>query len=116
MCYIITPPPPPSQEEQQVVFHHAHVTGDEATKQNYHNQYFPQTLAVLQNHVDYLVNELDEAYIRMEDQKFVSSVDVEDDDNDGGHPRLPLIPRHNDSVRGIFELVKRYLDGMTFSY
>ena len=100
-----------SLEEQQA-FYHAHMTGDGATKQNYHDEYFPQTLAVLQNHVDYLVHELDEAYIRMEDQSFISSVDEEDDDN-RSHPRLPLISRHNNTVRGILELVKRYLDGMT---
>jgi hypothetical protein len=58
-----------------------------------------------------LVNELDEAYIRMEDQSFVSSVD-DGEDNDG-HPRLPLISRHNNYVRGIVELVKRYLESMT---
>ncbi len=100
-----------SPEDQQA-FYHAHMTGDEATKQNYHNEYFPETLVVLQNHVDYLVNELDEAYIRMEDHSIVASMDEGDDDN--SHPRLPLISRHNNTVRGIFELVKRYLDGMTF--
>mmetsp|Transcript_3783 Transcript_3783/g.8074 ORF Transcript_3783/g.8074 Transcript_3783/m.8074 type:complete len:91 (-) Transcript_3783:56-328(-) len=89
------------------------MTGDGATKQNYHDECFPQTFAVLQNHVDYLVHELDEAYIRMEDQSFISSVDEEDDDNSNSHPRLPLISRHNNTVRGILELVKRYLDGMT---
>ena len=111
MFYIV----PQSPEEQQA-FYHAHMTGDGATKQNYHDEYFPQTLAVLQNHVDYLVHELDEAYIRMEDQSFISSVDEEDDDNSNSHPRLPLISRHNNTVRGILELVKRYLDGMTTSY
>jgi len=98
-----------SSEEQQT-FYHAHMTGDEATKSTYHEQYFPQTLAVLQKHVEFLVSELDEAYIRMEDQSFISSVDSDDE---GGHPRLPLISRHNNYVRGIVELVKRYLEGMT---
>jgi len=100
---------PQSSEEQQT-FYHAHMTGDEATKSTYHEQYFPHTLAVLQKHVEFLVSELDEAYIRMEDQSFISSVDSDDE---GGHPRLPLISKHNNYVRGIVELVKRYLEGMT---
>ena len=92
------------------------MTGDEATKQTYHEQYFPETLMVLQNHVDYLVNELDETYIRMEDHSVLASMDEGDDDNNkNSHPRLPLISSHNDTVRGIFELVKRYLDGMAGS-
>ena len=100
-----------SPTEQQA-FHHAHMTGDEATKQYYHEQYFPQTLHVLQGHVDYLVDELDKAFLRIEDQSYLSSVEDEDDN----YPRLPLISKHNDWVRGILELVKRNLDGMVISY
>ena len=102
--------PPQSPEDRQAFFN-AHMTGDEATKQYYHNEYFPETLAALQNHVEYLVKELDDAFIRMEDHSIVASMDEGDDDN--SHPRLPLISRHNNTMRGIFELVKRYLDGMT---
>ena len=90
------------------------MTGDEATKQNCHEQFFPEeTLMVLQNHVDSLVNELDEAYIRMEDHSILASMDEGDGDNDNNcHPRLPLISRHNNTVRGMLELVKRYLDSL----
>ena len=103
--------------EDQQAFYHAHMTGDEATNQNYHQEYFPETLMVLQNHVDYLVNELDEAYIRMEDHSVLASMDEGDveDKNSNSHPRLPLISRHNNTVRGILELVKRYLDGIACS-
>ena len=84
------------------------MTGDEATKQNCHEQYFPETLRVLQNHVDSLVTELDEAYIRMKDHSILASMDEGDvDDSNNQHPRLPLISQHNNTVRGILELVKR---------
>ena len=102
-----------SQPEDQQAFYQAHMTGDEATKQNCHQEYFPETLRVLQKHVDYLVNELDEAFIRMEDHSILASMDEGDGDNDNNsHPRLPLISQHNSAVRGILELVKRYLDSL----
>lgn len=85
-----------SRPENQQAFYHAHMTGDEATKQICHEQYFPETLRVLQNHVDSLVTELDEAYIRMEDHSILASMDEGDVDNDNNsHPRLPLISQHN---------------------
>ena len=85
-----------SRPEDQKAFYHAHMTGDEATKQICHEQYFPETLRVLQNHVDSLVTELDEAYIRMEDHSILASMDEGDVDNDNNsHPRLPLISQHN---------------------
>ena len=92
-----------SPEEQQA-FYQAHMSGDEGTKQYYHEQYFAQTLTVLRAHVDYLMNELDdlsESSWRKTFRKGSSS-----------HPRLPLILRHNNFVRGIFELVQQNLDGM----
>lgn len=48
-----------SSNDQQT-FYQACMSGDEATKQSYHNQHFLQTLATLKEHVDYIVNELDE--------------------------------------------------------
>jgi len=93
-----------SLEEQQQAFYQAHMSGDEATKQYYHDQYFPQTLAVLQTHVDYLVNELDDLSESSWRKTFRK--------DQHRHPRLPLILRHNNFVREIFELVQQNLDGM----
>jgi len=93
-----------SSEEQQA-FYQAHMVGDEGTKQYYHEQYFPDTLAALRKHVDYLVNELDELSENSWRKTF-----RKDDDR---HPRLPIILEHNNFVRDIFELVQQNLDGMT---
>ena len=92
-----------SLEEQQA-FYQAHMSGDEATKQYYHEEYFPQTLAVLQTHVDYLMNELDDLSESSWRKTFRK--------DQHRHPRLPLILRHNNFVREIFELVQQNLDGM----
>lgn len=90
--------------EEQRAFYQAHVTGDEATKQSYHEQYFSQTLPVLQKHVDYLVNELDELSENSWRRTFRKG--------DVRHPRLPLLLRHNEFVRTTMELVQEKLDGM----
>ncbi|KAL7528092.1 hypothetical protein ACHAXR_002264 [Thalassiosira sp. AJA248-18] len=89
-----------SPTEQQA-FYQAHMSGDEALKQSYHDQYFPQTLSVLQKHVDYLVNELEEL------SENTWRKDVE------RHPRLPLLMRHNEFVHETFELVQQSLDNMS---
>jgi hypothetical protein len=83
---------------EQRVFYQAHITGDEALKQSYHNQYYPQTLAVLRKHVDYLNTELEEL------SEFSWKKDI------NRHPRLPLLLRHNEFVRSIFEVVQQNLD------
>eukprot|EP00568_Trieres_chinensis_P002291 CAMPEP_0183294232 /NCGR_PEP_ID=MMETSP0160_2-20130417/2649_1 /TAXON_ID=2839 ORGANISM="Odontella Sinensis, Strain Grunow 1884" /NCGR_SAMPLE_ID=MMETSP0160_2 /ASSEMBLY_ACC=CAM_ASM_000250 /LENGTH=210 /DNA_ID=CAMNT_0025455513 /DNA_START=146 /DNA_END=778 /DNA_ORIENTATION=- len=87
--------------EEQNYFYQAHMMGDEALKQQYHEQYFTQTLSALQKHVDYLVIELDEL-----------SENTWRKDNER-YPRLPLIMRHNEYVRSIFELVQQNLDNMS---
>ncbi|KAL7539451.1 hypothetical protein ACHAWF_006409 [Thalassiosira exigua] len=87
--------------ENKQAFYQAHMIGDEATKSNYHQQYFPQTLAVLQKHVNYIVGELEELRVWQATVK-----------DTGRHPRLPLIMRHNDFVRNIFQLVKQNLASM----
>lgn len=84
------------------------MNGDEDTKQYYHEQYFAQTLAVLQKHVDYLVNELDDLSESSWRKTFRK-------DQQNRHPRLPLLLRHNNFVREIFELVQENLDGMAAS-
>ena len=93
-----------SPTEQQA-FHRAHMTGDEATKQYYHEQYFSQTLQVLKTHVDYLMNELDDLSESSWRKTFRK--------DQNHHPRLPLILRHNNFVREIFALVEQNLDGMS---
>lgn len=80
------------------------MSGDEASKQYYHEQYFAQTLAVLRKHVDYLMNELDDLSESSWRKTFRK--------DNHRHPRLPLILRHNNFVREIFELVQQHLDGM----
>ena len=84
--------------EEQQAFYHAHMTGDEGLKQRYHKQYFSQTLKVLQRHVDYLANELEE----LSENSWRKDI--------SRHPRLPLIMKHNDFVRNTFELVQQNLD------
>ena len=91
--------------EEQEAFYQAHMNGDEATKQYYHEQYFPQTLAVLRKHVDYLVNELEDLSESSWRKTF-----RKDRDN---HPRLPLLLKHNNHIREIFELVQQNLDDMS---
>lgn len=92
-----------SSEEQQA-FYQAHMVGDEGTKQYYHEQYFPDTLAALRKHVDYLVNELDELSENSWRKTFRK--------DENRHPRLPIILEHNNFVRDIFELVQQNLDSM----
>lgn len=93
-----------STDEQQA-FYQAHMSGDEATKQAYHQQYFPRTLGELQKHVDFLVNELDELEVGIEMQ-------MKRGKDATRHPRLPLLERHNDHVKNILELVQQNLDSM----
>ncbi|KAL9188877.1 hypothetical protein ACHAXT_011367 [Thalassiosira profunda] len=89
-----------SPSDQQA-FYQAHINGDEATKANYHQQYFAQTLGALQNHVSYILNELDERAVWER-----TSMDTVK------HPRLPLIMTHNEFVRGTFLLVQQNLNNM----
>jgi len=93
-----------SPEEQRALYQ-AHVTGDEAAKHSYHEQYFSQTLAVLQHHVQYLLNELEELGVGLE-------IQVAQGQDADRHPRLPLILRHNEFVRTTLELVQHNLDNI----
>jgi len=74
--------------------------GDEATKQSYYERFFTKTHSVLQKHVDYLMNELDE----LSENSWRKDIDR--------NPRLPLLMRHNEFVRNTFELVQQNLDNM----
>jgi hypothetical protein len=77
------------------------MSGDEALKQIYHDKHFANTLAVLKKHVAYLVTELEET------SEFHWKKDVD------RHPRLPLLLRHNEFVRGTFEVVQETLDAIS---
>lgn len=85
--------------QEREAFYQAHMAGDQATKQIYHQKHFKQTLATLKKHVDYLVNELDE----------LSESTIWKRRNEK-HPRLPLLMKHNDFVRDIFNRVQQNLD------
>jgi len=88
--------------EQQQAFYQAYMMGDEATKSNYHNQYFPQSWNALLQHVEYILNELDELQTWQMTKLDSSS-----------HPRLPLIMRHNDFVKNTFVMVQQTLRSMS---
>ena len=96
-----------SSNDQQS-FYQACMSGDEATKQQYHNQYFAQTLATLKQHVDFIVNELDELSLGLETQMAQGEDAIR-------HPRLPLIMSHNEFVSNTFEVVQTNLDNMLSS-
>ena len=76
------------------------MTGNEASKQQYHEQYSSKTLAALQKHVDYLVNELEE----LSENNWRKDLDR--------HPRFPLLMKHNEFVKQTFEAVQDNLDNM----
>jgi hypothetical protein len=82
----------------RLAFYRAHATDDEATKRAHHERCLPKTLATLRKHVDYLVNELEE----LSENSWRKDVQR--------HPRLPLLMRHNEFVKGIFERVQQQLD------
>ena len=74
---------------------------DEELKQRYHDQYFTSTLEALQKHVSYLSTELEEM------SEFRWRKDI------NRHPRLPLLLKHNEYVRGTFEAVQESLDNIS---
>ena len=81
------------------------MSGDEATRQQLHQEDFFLALRALQKHVDFLVNELDELEIGIETQ-------LRNGRNADRHPRLPLLMRHNQYIKTILERVQENLDNM----
>lgn len=75
-------------------------SGDEATKSEYHGQYFPYTKEELQKHVDSTLRDIDGWMAK------ASSYDP------STHPRAPLILQHNEFVKETFSRVKQNLDNM----
>ncbi|KAL7473307.1 hypothetical protein ACHAXS_013771 [Conticribra weissflogii] len=81
-------------------FYDAVMSGDEATKAQYHDQYWQYTKEELQKHVDGTLKDLDKW------SEKAQSYDIYT------HPRVPLILQHNQFVRETFLNVKANLDNM----
>jgi len=89
----------------QQQFYNAHMSGDEATKAQFHEHYMPQTCNALLQHVTECLDEI---------------ADCEKTIDGGGmglvHEHLPIIRRHNDFVRQTFGKVRKVLEGIQASY
>lgn len=81
-------------------FYQAVMSGDESTKGQYQEQYWPYTKEELQNHVNGLIGDIDVW------SRTARSYDL------NTHPRAPLILQHNAFVRDTFVQVKLYIDNM----
>lgn len=81
-------------------FYQAVTGGDEATKNQFHEQYFQYTKEELQKHVDTTLQDLDRL------SQLARSYDVRT------HPRVPVILQHNAFVKETFLKVKQNLDNM----
>ncbi|CAJ1963817.1 unnamed protein product [Cylindrotheca closterium] len=81
-------------------FLQAVTSGDEATKNQFHEQYFAYTKEELQKHVDSTLADLDRL------STIARSYDVRT------HPRVPVILQHNAFVKETFLKVKQTLDNM----
>jgi len=93
-----------SYDEQQSLYQ-AHMTGNVELTLQYHQQYFEQTKSALQEHVNFLLNELEELGLGLE-------IQVSQGQDAERHPRLPLIMRHNEFITKILENVQQNLDSM----
>jgi len=81
-------------------FYQAIMNGDEATKSQYHDQYWQYTKEEMQKHVDGTLRDLDKWSAKAQ------SYDL------NTHPRVPLILHHNQFVKETFMNVKNNLDYM----
>jgi hypothetical protein len=84
-------------------FHAAYAMGDESTMRWHRESCFPQTLSALREHVNALLNELEELGLGLEIQRKQGR-------DANLHPRLRLIMRHNEFVRNTLEVVRRNLE------
>ena len=80
-------------------FYDAHMHGDYETKQRLHEQYWPETSAKLQRHIDSLLSQVEDISTKAHEQDI------------NLHPRLPLIMRHNEFVRDTFRKVRAHYFG-----
>ena len=85
-------------------FYQACLSGNDAEKNAYHQEYLPYTLEALQKHVDGMLRTLDELSDR------ANGYDL------STHPRIPLILKHNEFVRSTFLNVKANVDAMCMNY
>jgi len=86
--------------DQANAFYQAVASGDENTKQSYHQNYFEHTIKVLQEHVDGTLKDL---------AKWSAKAKGYDLNT---HPRVPVILHHNEFVQSTFWKVKAFLDTM----
>ncbi|CAB9513212.1 M protein repeat protein [Seminavis robusta] len=86
--------------QQQQSFYQAHMSGDSETKQSFHQHYAAETSAMLLNHVDTFLSELDTLQAKAELRRRRKS---------SKHPRVPLIMSHNQFVRNTFLKVREQL-------
>ncbi|KAL7453946.1 hypothetical protein ACHAWC_005576 [Mediolabrus comicus] len=82
----------------QQQFYDAYTSGDEATKQNFHNQYWEYTAQALREHVDQTLQDLYDLSVRATNKDVVT------------HPRLPVILKHNEFVTNAFYSVRESLN------
>lgn len=87
----------PGAAEQYYV---AFKTGDEATKQQYQDQYFPYTLDALKQHVYSILADVENL------TAIAQSYDL------STHPRVPVIVAHNNLVRDTFTMTAALLEQM----
>ena len=87
----------PSLQQQ---FYDAYVSGDEETKQSFHNQYWEYTLQTIREHVDQTLQDLYALSVRASEKDVVT------------HPRLPVILKHNEFVTNAFYSVRDQLNQM----
>mmetsp|Transcript_11860 Transcript_11860/g.28384 ORF Transcript_11860/g.28384 Transcript_11860/m.28384 type:complete len:438 (-) Transcript_11860:138-1451(-) len=81
-------------------FYQAVTSGDEATKSQYHEQYFAYTKEELQKHVDGMLRKLDGWSSKAQSYDPMT------------HPRVTIILQHNEFVQQSFMKVKQNLDSM----
>lgn len=83
---------------EQQAFYAACLEGNDVLKQSYHTQFYQQTLEALKQHVNYIIDELNDLSL-LSWREFARR-----------HPRLPLLERHNEFVLDIFDLVLQNLE------
>ena len=88
-------------QQAQYDFYNACMSGDEATKQSYLQQYYPEISDMLRQHIDGFLQILDEKGRKAHDRMTGKRASK--------HPRLPLILKHNEFVRDTFLRVRSQL-------
>lgn len=89
-----------SDPNLQQQFYDAYTSGDEETKQSFHNQYWEYTLQTIREHVEQTLQDLYALSVRASEKDVVT------------HPRLPVIHKHNEFVTNAFYSVRDQLNQM----